>query len=273
LREGLRELGWVEGRNLLLELRYAEGRPERIGELATQLAGLPVDVIVTAGAPPTLAARKAAPAIPIVAAFVADPVGNGLVTPGGTVAALDAIPTDLTARQVQLLREIMPGITRLGLVSNPGNPAAQRIARRVVETAERDGLRVLVAHAEGAAALEGAFAQLRGEGAQAVLLLGDAGYTPPGQVGQVVRGSGMPTLCPESAHVQVGCLVSYAANGGAMYKQSASYIDRILKGTPPGDLPVGTPARFELVIHGGAAKAMNLKVPPALLQRANAVIE
>ena len=273
LKEGLREHGWVEGRNLVLEARYAEGKPERIGELASQLAAVPVDVIVTAGSPPTLAARKAAPATPIVAAYVGDPKGNGLVTPGGTVAAIDAVPNDLSAKQLQVLREMVAGLQRLGVVSNPNNPVGQIIARRIADAAGRDGLQVLTAHAEGSARLEAAFTQLRNEGAQAVLMVADPTYTPPARVGEIARASSLPTLCQERANVQAGCLVTYGANPPAVYKQSASYIDRILKGTPPSELPVGTPARFELVIHRGAANAMGLKLPPSVMQRADTLID
>lgn len=274
LREGLRERGWVEGQNLVIEPRYAEGKVERLGEIATELVLLPVDVIVTGGVPPTLAVKKATQTIPIVVAAATDPAGTGLVTPGGNVAAFDVIPADAPGRQVEVLREAVPGLNRIALVWNRSNPASQLNARRVREAAESTGLRVVPIEVEGSGQLEAAFAGLRDKDAQATFLVADPGFTAyRARIGQISTASGLPTICQERDYADAGCAIAYGANLRSMFRQSASYVDRILKGTRPSELPIGPPTRFELVIHAGSAKTMGHTIPPAVLQRADAVIE
>lgn len=246
LRQGLREHGWVEGQNIVIEPRYAEGKLERLAEIAAELVRLPLDVLVTGGVPPTLALKKATQTIPIVVAAATDPAGTGLVTAGGNVAAFDVLPPDAAARQLEVLREVVSGLSRMALVWNDSNPAAQVNARRAREAAQAAGLHVIPIAVQGPGEIDGALAGLRGKGAQAVFLVADA---------------------------DAGCVVSYGANLLSMYRQSASYVDRILKGARPDDLPIGPPTRFDLVIHAGSAKAMGLTIPPSVIKRADAVVE
>lgn len=274
LRAGLRERGWVEGQDVVIEVRYAEGEVERLGEIANELVRVPVDLIVTGGVPPTLATRKATQTVPIVVAAATDPVGSGLVSPGGNVAAFDVVPADAPGRQVKVLREFVPGLSRMALVWNRSNPASQLNARRAREAAQSLGLDVIAVEVEGAGALDAAFAGLRDQGAQAAFLVADPQFNAyRNRIGQITTASGLPTLCQERDYADAGCVIAFGANLRSMFRQSASYVDRILKGTKPSELPVGPPTSFELAINAASANAMKLAIPQALLNRANAVIE
>jgi putative ABC transport system substrate-binding protein len=271
LREGLREHGWIEGKNLVIESRYEEGKPGRLDEIAAELVRLPVDVLVTAGVPPTLVLKKATRTIPIVVASATDPVGTGLVTPGGNVAAFDILPADAASRQLKVLREVVPSLSRMALVWNGSNPAGQLNARRVREAAQVAGIQVIPFEVQDPGQLDAALASLRDKGAQAIFLVSDPRFDRK-LVGALITATGLPAICQERNWADGGCVVTYGADNVSMFRQSASYVDRILKGTRPTDLPVGPPPRFDLVINAGSAKAMGLTIPPSVLKHADAVI-
>jgi putative ABC transport system substrate-binding protein len=274
LRDGLRERGWIEGRNVAFEPRYHEGKPERLAELALELARLPLDAIVTAGVPPTRAVKQATQTIPIVAAAATDPVATGLVTPGGNVAAFDVLPPDAAAQQLALLREVVPALRRVVLVWSRSNPASQLNARRVQEAAQVLALEVIPVEVAAPAQLDMHLADLRRLGAQAIFLVTTTEFLGQGKrIGQLMTATGLPSLCQESDYADVGCLIAYGPNVAHMYRQSASYVDRILKGARPGDLPIGTPTRFELAVNVGTATAIGLTIPDAVLARTDRRVE
>jgi putative ABC transport system substrate-binding protein len=275
IRDGLRELGWVEGRDIVLEPRYHEGKPQRIGEVATELVRLPVDVIVTSGVPPTRAVKQVTQTIPIVVAAATDPVGTGLVTSGGNVAAFDVLPPDAAAKQLVVLRESVAGLKRVALVWNGSNPASQLNSRRAREAVEAAGLEVIPVEVPGPAELDTPLvAELPRRGSQAIFLVADPQFFGQRKrIGELTRASGLPTICQEVDYADTGCLIAYGANIIHMFRQSASYVDRILKGARPADLPIGPPTRFELVINLGTAKAIGLTIPQSVLVRADRRIE
>ena len=271
LREGLREHGWIEGKNLVIESRYAEDNIGRLDEIATELVRLPVDLFVTAAVPPTLALKKATRTIPIVVAAATDPAGTGLVTPGGNVAAFDILPPDAARQQLKVLLEVVPGLRRMALVWNGSNPAGQLNARRARRAAQAAGLAVIPTEVQDPGQLAAALGRLRDKDAQAIFVISDPRFNRK-QVGELIMATGLPTICQGRDWADGGCVVTYGADSRSMLRQSASYVDRILKGTRPADLPIGAPPRFELVINAGSAKAMGLTIPPSVLQHADAVI-
>jgi putative tryptophan/tyrosine transport system substrate-binding protein len=274
LREGLREHGWVDGQNIVIEARYGAGKLERFAQIAAELVQLPVDVLVTAGVPPTLALKKATQTIPIVVAAATDPAGTGLVTPGGNVAAFDVLPADAPAKQLEVLREAVPGLSHVAVVWNDSNPGSQLNARRVREAAQGAGLHVIPIDVQDPDQLETALSSLRDKGAQAIFVVADPRFLAQRRrIGQLTTATGLPSICQERDYVDGGCMLAYGANIRSMYRQAASYVDRILKGTRPASLPIGPPTRFELAVHAGSAKAMGFTIPPAVLKRADAVVQ
>jgi putative ABC transport system substrate-binding protein len=274
LREGLREHGWIDGQNIVIEPRYAEGKPERFGQNAAELVKLPVDVLVTGGVPPTLALKKATQTIPIIVAAATDPAGTGLVTPGGNVAAFDVLPADAPAKQLEVLREVVPGLSRVALVWNDSNPASQLNARRAREAAQAAGLLVIPIDVQEPGQLDAALPTLRDKGAQAIFVVADPRFTAQRKrIGELTTATGLPSICQERDYADTGCMFAYGANLRSMFRQAAVYVDRILKGTRPGDLPIGPPTRFELAVHVGSARAMGFTISPAVLKRADAVIQ
>ena len=271
VREGLRERGWIEGKNIVIESRYAEGDMKRLAEIAAEVVRLPVDVLVTSAVPTTLVLKKATQTIPIVVAAATDPAGTGLVTPGGNVAAFDVMPADAAGRQLGVLREVVPGLSRMALVWNGSNPAGQLNARRVREAAQAAGLQVIPIEVQDPGQLDAVLAGLRDTGAQAIFLVSDPLFDRK-RVSGLTTATGLATICQERNWADFGCVVTYGADVSSMFRESASYVDRILKGTRPADLPIGPPPRFELVINAGSAKAMGLTIPRSVLNRADAVI-
>jgi putative tryptophan/tyrosine transport system substrate-binding protein len=276
LRDGLRERGWIEGRNVAFEPRYNEGKPERLAELALELARLPLDAIVTAGVPPTRAVKQATQTIPIVAAAATDPAATGLVTPGGNVAAFDVLPPDAAAQQVALLRELVPALRRVALVWNGSNPASQLNARRVQKAAQVLALDVIPVEVAGPAQLDMSLANLQRQGAEAIFLVATPEFLAGQEgkrIGQLITATGLPSLCQEADYADRGCLIAYGANLAQVFHQSASYVDRILKGAHPGDLPIGMPTRFELAVNISTATAIGLTIPDPLLGRTDRRVE
>jgi putative tryptophan/tyrosine transport system substrate-binding protein len=272
----LRELGRIEGRTVAIEYRWAAGRSERFAEIAAEFVRLKVDVIVAVGTA-ALVAKQATSVIPIVFPISADPLGVGLVAslarPGGNVTGLSLQQSELTAKRLGLLQELIPGFRRLGIIANVGNPAIVWEVRSVQETARTLGLAVVSVDIQKAEDIAPAFAALRGS-AQAVYVVGD-----PLMVDNQVLintsaiGTRLPTIHAFREFVASGGLLSYGANFSDLFRRAADYVDKILRGAKPADLPVEQPTSFDLVINLKTAVAIGLAIPPFLLHRANEVIE
>ena len=274
LRDGLREHGWIEGENIALEIRYYEGRIERIPEIAADLTRLRTDVFVVSGLPATLALKQAVPVTPIVVASVTDPVATGVVSPAGNVAAFNVLPSDSAAAQLAILRDLNPTLRRVALLWNQSNPAAVLNAQRVREAAAVINLQIIPIGVTGPSQVEAALASVRGRGGEAIFVVPDPQfYGARNLIGQVTTATTLPTIAQETDFADFGVLIAYGANVVDMWRQSASYADRILKGARPADLPVGTPARFELVINVRAARSIGLTIPQSLLMRADRLVD
>ena len=272
----LRELGWVEGRNVAIEYRWAEGRTERFAEIAAEFVRLKVDVIVTAGAP-ALAAKQATTLIPIVFAMASDPVGSGLVAslsrPGGNVTGLSLQLTDLAGKRLELLREVVPGLQRLAVLANIGYPAAVLEMAEARATAKTLGLDVTTLEVRRAADIIPAFDTLR-DRAQALYVAGDPLVTANRtRINTLALGARLPTMHGFRELAEAGGLMSYGASFLDLHRRAADYVDKILKGAKPADLPVEQPTKFDLVVNLTTAKALGLVVSPTLLARATEVIE
>jgi putative tryptophan/tyrosine transport system substrate-binding protein len=273
----LRELGWIEGRTVMIEYRWAEGRGEHFAEIAAEFVRLKVDVIVTVGGA-VLAAKQATSVIPIVFAVAADPVGSGLVgslaRPGGNVTGLSLQQTDAAGKRLELLREVLPDFRRLAIMANVGYPAAVLDMNEVQVAARKLGLEVVdkleIRKAEDVAP---AFDALKG-GAQVLYVSGDPLVDAVrARINTLALGARMPTLYPNREYLQAGGLMSYGPSFSDLFLRAADYVDKILRGAKPGDLPVEQPTKFELVINQTAAKALSLTIPESILLRADEVIE
>jgi putative tryptophan/tyrosine transport system substrate-binding protein len=273
----LRELGWIEGRTVEIEYRWAEGRSERFAEIAAEFVQLKVDVIVTVGSA-LVAAKQATSTIPIVFALAADPVGSGVVAslarPGGNVTGLSLQQTDAAGKRLELLREVLPDFRRLAIVANVGYPAAVLEMNEVQVAARKLGLDVVdkleIRKPEDVAP---AFDALKG-GAQALYVCGDALVDAlRARINTLALGARLPTIYPNREYLQAGGLISYGANFSDLFRHAADLVDKILHGAKPSGLPVEQPTKFELVINLTAAKALGLKIPEAFLLRADELIE
>jgi putative tryptophan/tyrosine transport system substrate-binding protein len=276
--QGLRERGYEEGQNLAIERRFVEGKVERLPELAAELVRLNVSVIVAGGQPPPVAAKRATATIPIVMTNFSDPVGLGLVTslsrPGGNITGLALLTVELVGKQLQLLKEAVPKVSRVAFLTNPSNPGAA-LQLRDAETAARSlGLQLQVLEAQRPDELAAAFAAMDRERAGAVLLPGDSlFFYYRAQIADLAIKSRMPALFAPKEFAEAGGLMAYGANIADLYRRAATYVDRILKGANPADLPVEQPTKYDLVINLKTATALGLTIPRSLLQRADQVIE
>ena len=273
----LRELGWIEGRTVAIEIRWAEGRRERVAEIAAEFVQLKVDVIVTSATPPTLAAKQATAVIPIVFAAVSDPVGPGLVAslarPGGNVTGLANQNSDTAGKRLELLREAVPGLRRLAIMANVGNPASVLEMGEVQATARTLGLEVTTSEIRRAEDIAPAFEALK-DRADALYLGPDPLMnTNRTRVNILAVGARLPTMQGAREYVEAGGLMSYGPNFPDQFRRVADFVDKILRGTKPADIPVEQPTKFDLVINLTTAKALGLDVPPTLLARADEVIE
>ena len=273
----LRELGWIEGQNVAVEFRWAEGRSERSAEIASEFVRLKVDVIATVGTPQVLAAKQATASVPIVSAAMGDPVGTGLVPnlarPGGNVTGLSAQAPDLSGKRLELLREAVPGLQRLGLVGNVGNPLVI-LELRELETAGRAlGLDVVTAEIRRAEDIAPAIDALK-ERADAVYVAQDLlTVTTLNRINILAMAARLPVMHASRENIDAGGLISYGPNYVALFRRAAVYVDRILKGERPAELPVEQATRYELTINLKTAKALGLTIPPSLLARALELIE
>ena len=278
LREVLHEAGYVEGRNLVIESRDSGGKPERFRDLAADLVRLKVDVIVAANPAATLAAKGATASVPIVMVNTPDPVQLGLVAslgrPGGNVTGTTTLSADLSAKQLQLLKEAVPRAVRIAVLWNPSNPW-HRLALKGAEGAARSlAVQLQPLEARGPEELAGAFEAMTRTRAGAVLVLSDPMLSfHRTRLAELAVRHGLPAMYGVRVHTDAGGLMSYWANQADLYRRVGSYVDRILKGAKPGELSIEQPTRFELVINLKAAKALGLAIPPAVLARADAIIE
>jgi len=274
--QGLRELGWVEGRNVIIEYRWAEGRDERFAEIVSEFVRLKVDVIVTSGGA-VLAAMQATSTIPIIFATANDPVGSGFVAslarPGGNVTGLSNQAPDLAGKRLEILREVVPNLRRLAIMGNIGNPSIAIEIGEVHATARSLGLDAATLEIRRTEDIAIAFDTLKGR-ADALYLA-----TDPFVIANRIRintfalTARLPAIYPARDFVDVGGLVSYGSNIPNRFRRAAGYVDKILRGGKPGDMPVEQPTKFDLVINLTTAKALGLTIPPTLLARADEVIE
>jgi putative ABC transport system substrate-binding protein len=278
LRQGLRELGYAEGHNLVIECRAAPGKVERLPDLAAELVGLNVDVIVTEGTPSTLAAKQATRTIPIVMVYTGDPVGTGLVSslgrPGGNVTGSTMLAQDIVQKTLQLLKEAVPAISRVTALLNSSNPAQTLPDQQMAAAAEVLGVRPQRADIVRSADLDKAFATVLRQRAQA-LLVHPLPLTPVEfqRITEFAIKNRLPTATWHPAYGRAGLMMFYGTNVLEQFRRAGLYIDKILKGAKPADLPVEQPTKFELVINLRTAKALGLTIPPTLLLRADQVIE
>ena len=278
-REGLRELGYVEGRNIAIEYRFADGKFDRLAELAAELVGLKVDVIVAAVTQASLAAKNSTSTIPVVMMSVGDPVGSGLVSnlarPGANVTGTSSMTNDVMGKTLALLKESVPRAVRVALLRNPGNVVFQSQIWHETEAAARSlGLELQPFGARSPDELDGTFAAIAGARADALLVQPDP--ILGGQLSRIVdlaHKSQLPAMYGAREYAVAGGLMAYGPDYAERYRRAAAYVDKILRGTKPGDIPVEQPTKFEFVINLKTAKALGLDVPPTLLARADEVIE
>jgi len=275
--EGMRALGYVEGQNLVLEYRGAAGQYERFPDLAAELVRLQVDVIVTGVTPAALAAKQATTTIPIVMAGIGDPVGSGLVAslarPGGNVTGLSVLQPDVPGKQLEILKAVLPTLSRVAILWNPANPSAALMVREADVAAQRLGVQVHRVEARGPEAFDSAFAAMTGAHAEALLVVPDPMFRlHRSRLAELAATSRLPTMHNQREYVEAGGLLGYGASRPDVSRRAATYVDKILKGAKPADLPVEQPTKFELVINLKAAEALGLTIPPALLSKADEVI-
>ena len=273
----LRELGWTEGRTVVVEYRWAEGRSERFLEIAAEFAQLKVDVIVAAGTPAVLAAKQATSVVPIVFVGAGDPVGTGLVAslprPGGNITGLSAQTTDTVGKRLELLRELMPGIRRLAIMGNVDNPVSVLEMREIGAACASLGLEVAALEIRRTADIVPAFEALK-RGAEALYVQADPLVIANQiRINTLALGMRLPTMHGLREYVEAGGLMSYGPNFPDLFRRAADFVDKILRGAKPSDIPVEQPTKFELVINLITAKALGLEIPPTLLARADEVIE
>jgi putative tryptophan/tyrosine transport system substrate-binding protein len=277
LRSGLRDLGYVEGKNIVLEFRWADSTAQLAG-LAAELVRMNVDVIFAQSSTMVEAGRQATKTIPIVFAIHADPVGLGhvasLARPGGNITGLSMLLTDLVVKELEILKEALPHATRIGVLWNPTTPSHPLVLKAVEAAGEKLGVLLHMAPARTVADIGEAFSSMRQERLDGFLLLGSPLFSAQrATLGELALKQRLPGMFSLKEDVEAGGLISYSADTLDLFRRSAFYIDRILKGEKPADLPVQQPTRFQLVINLKTAKALGLEVPPTLLTRADEVIE
>ena len=278
LRAGLRDLGYVEGKNIIIEYRWAEGKYERLPGLAAELVGLKVDVIVAVGTPAIQAVQKATTTIPIVMVATADPVGSGFVAslsrPGRNITGLSNIAGDVSVKYLELLRVALPKLSRVTVLMNPDHPLHPDMLKNIQATAKTTGVNVLPVQASTADKIEAALGAITRERTGALIVLPDPFfYTQARRIAELAAQNRLPTMFWTRDLVEAGGLMSYGQNMGEHYQRAATYVDKILKGVKPADLPVEQPTKLELVINRKTAKALGLTIPQELLLRADKVIE
>jgi putative ABC transport system substrate-binding protein len=277
-REGLRDLGYVEGQNILIEYRWAEGQYEQFPALIAELLAQRVEVIVTAGTPASLAVKKTTTSVPLVMVAVGDPVTTGLVAslarPGGNITGLTSTSEELDGKRLELLREVIPKLSHVAVFWNPENPTLLTSLKEMRAAAQVLGIKVQVLEVRTPADLEETFKAIVRERPGALLVMGDRLFLHNRQrIMDFATKQRLPVVPGHPELVEAGGLMSYGASYPGMHRRAAYFVDRILKGAKPADLPVERPTKFELVINLKTARALGLGVPPTLLARADEVIE
>jgi putative ABC transport system substrate-binding protein len=276
-REGLRELGYVEGKNIVIEHRTTAGKDELAHRLAAELVALKVDVLVVSITQNAVAAKRATSIIPIVMVNVGDPVESGLVSslarPGGNITGLSRLTAETIGKNLEVLAEAVPQAERVAVLWNRSNPLHPAMMVRAKEAATALGLALAEVQAGAPAELEEAFAVMVNERVNSVLVLADGMYfLNRRDIAELALRRRLPTMFQNSEHVQAGGLLSYSADSVDNYRRAATYVDKILKGAKPGDLPIQQPERFELVVNLNTADKLGLRLPAALLLRADVLI-
>jgi len=278
LRSGMAELGWVEGKNLRWELRFADGRLDRLPALAEDLVRQNVDLIVTGSNPGALAAKRATSKIPVVFVTTGDPIAAGIVPslgrPGGNLTGITALGLELNPKRLELLKETFGKLTRVAVLTNPGSPYTTEFGLQRQTISQALGIELLLIEVRDIDGLATAFATIRSTQAQGILVLADIMFVSNRRrIVELVAESRLPATYPDRAFVDAGGLMFYGAALPDLYRHAAAHIDKILKGAKPSDLPVEQPTNFRLVVNMRAAKALGLALPPILLARADEVIE
>jgi ABC-type uncharacterized transport system substrate-binding protein len=273
----LRELGWIEGRTIAVEYRWAEGRTERAAEIAAEFVQRKVDVIVTSGTGMVLAAKQATSVIPIIFAATGDPVGTGLVTslarPGGNVTGLSNQVPDLVGKRLELLREVVPSLGRMALLANVGNPVVILEIDQIQASARTIALEVIPLEIRRGEDIVPAFEALKDHAEALYVVIDPLTNTHRGRINTLALAERLPTMHAIREGVEAGGLMSYGPNLPDLFRRAGDYVDKILRGTKPADIPVEQPTKFDFVFNLTTAKALGLEVPPTLLARADKVIE
>ncbi len=273
----LRELGWIEGRTIAIEYRWAEGRAERAAEIAAEFVRLKVDVIVGTATPPTIAAKHATSVIPIVFAVAGDPVGTGLVAslarPGGNITGLSLQATDLAGKRIELLREVVPGLRRLAIMGNVGNSQVVLEIGEVQAAARTLGLDAITSEIRRAEDIAPAFEAFKGRADALFVILDPVISSNRLPINTFALRARLPTVHGVRDLVEAGGMMSYGPNFPDLFRRAAGDVDKILRGVKPAEIPVEQPTKFDLIINLKTAKALGLEIPPTLLARANEIIE
>jgi len=277
-RQGMRDLGYIEGKNLVIEFRWAEGRYDRFASLVTDLIHLPVDVIVTAGTPGTLAAKNATKTIPLVIAVSGDAVGSGLIEslarPGGNVTGLTTMVPELEGKRLELLLEILPKLARITVLKNDANPLMAILFRQTAAAAKSSGVALEAVDIRAVDDFEKAFASIAKARPDAIIVLADRFLLAERErILTFAAKERFAAMYPYREFVERGGLISYSPNYAESFRSAARYVDKILKGTKPADLPVEQPTKFELVVNMKTAKTLGFKIPNSILLRADGVIK
>ena len=277
-RQGLRELGYVEGKSFVLELRHGEAKAERLPELARELVGLKVDVIVTATDVAIAAVKRETQTIPIVMGNSTDPVGTGFVAslarPGGNITGLSSMSPELSGKRLELLTEVVPGLSRVAFLWNPDVRGAVLDYKEAESAASSLRLQLQSVEVVRAEDFDRAFSAVTKDRAQALMMpaANPVGFAKRGQIASFAQKNRLPSIYAQKEYVDAGGLMSYGPSTPDMHGRAATYVDKILKGTKPADLPVERPRKFELVINLKTAKQIGLTIPPNVLARADTVI-
>ena len=278
LRQGLRELGWIEGKSITIEYRFAESKRERLGELTRELVNLKVDLIVTGGPAATRAIKDAEITIPVVMGFDNDPVGSGFVAslarPGGNITGLSTLSPEISGKQLELLKEIVRKLARVAVLGNSTEPGNAQALKELEIAAEALRLQLQYLDVRSDKDIETAFKAAVKESAHAVLVLSSpVASAQRTRIAVVAAKSKLPAIYPWPEFVEDGGLMSYGVSITDLFRRAATYVDKILKGTKPADLPVEQPTKFEFIINLKAAKQIGLTIPPNVLVRADRVIK
>jgi len=276
-RQGLRELGYVEEKNLIVEYRYAEGNSERLAALAAELVRLKIDVIVTSGPPGTRAAKKATTTVPIVMAHDPDPLGSGFIAslarPGGNITGLSSLVAQLGGKRLELLRELIPKLSRVAVLGTSTNPSNVQMATEIEVAARPIGIRIQFVDVQDSKEIEGGFRAATKAHAEALFVLGNPVLNAHRtEVADLALKSRLPAVYGQPDLMAAGGLMFYGVSVNDLFRRAAIYVDKILKGAKPADLPVERPTKFELVINLNTAKQLGLAIPPNVLARADRVI-